>query len=158
MAWDESKHPRVPAGSSEGGQFAGSLTKANPIEQAFAKAAALLKEAGGFTINPLSADIPKEGFVVSVFESESRSFPLDRVSLGDFVGYVMERQALWADRGNYLGGWVHEGKVFLDVSRVVRSAREARELAEKHDQIAYWDIGNKREVIVNRLAKSGGVA
>ena len=154
--FNEDDHPREPEGApdSKGGQFTDKLTARSKFEDAVES----IKKTGGFTLQPVTGDVPTDGFAVSIFENESESVPLDRISLNDLIDYAASKGDLFDNHANYFGGWIKDGRVYLDVTIVVKSAAEAEALCLKHDQKAYWDFRNKAEVIVNKDAKSGGAA
>lgn len=113
----------------------------------------------GFTYQPFSKDEPREGFAVSIYPDRSWAGSVSDMSPATFVSFIMDNMDLLTQPGNYIGGW-HDPvshKVFLDVSRVVKSAAEAERLARENDQIAYFDLKGGRSVDVDRSAKSGGV-
>ena len=56
------------------------------------------------------------------------------------------------------GAWKDEGRVYLDVSTVVKSKAEAIRLGREHDQIGVYDISKGETAIVDKNAKSGGAA
>jgi hypothetical protein len=41
---------------------------------------------------------------------------------------------------NHLGAWVDKNKLYLDISRVYDNEEEARAMAIKNNQIAYFDL------------------
>lgn len=49
----------------------------------------------------------------------------------------------------YLGSWIHEGKVYLDVSQKISDRAEAMELAVELGELAIWDVRNSQEISVN---------
>lgn len=59
--------------------------------------------------------------------------------------------------GNYLGGWVDNGKVYLDVSRVVKSEKEATIHAMKTDQDAITDFKKGEFPATKDLVKKYGL-
>lgn len=49
----------------------------------------------------------------------------------------------------FLGSWVHEGEVHLDISANVLDLKEALFLGKKYGQLAIWDCANKCEIKIN---------
>ncbi len=52
-------------------------------------------------------------------------------------------------RGYHVGGWVHEGELYLDISEVVETKEAADVLARVRNQLAYYDIEGEEEVAVS---------
>lgn len=108
----------------------------------FASALADLKEPdGGFTIDPRTGAAEAAGFFVSVHPEHEKAIPVEEVSLANLNRYVIDKAAILEEDGNFLGGW-HDpetGVVSLDVSSKTESAEEARELALRHAQVAFFD-------------------
>ena len=156
MAWEESQHPRILKGSQGGGQF----THAAGTESEHPLMDRMREPGGGFTYNPTTDSEPSTGMSVSIFPERSWSKDAKSVTPSDVESYVIRNIDLFRDSANHLGGW-HDpatGTAYLDVSRVVRTHEEARSLAMKHDQIAYYDLSAGKTIVVNRDAKSGGAA
>lgn len=96
---------------------------------------------GGFTYQPLNDTSPKEGFAVSTFRGEERQYPLDKLTPDDVFDYMKVREAKFADPRVHVGGWVHEGKCFLDLSTVEKDRGVAEALGKKNDQLAIFNLG-----------------
>ena len=117
----------------------------------------LLHTKGGFSYNPVKDTIPKEGLILSIHPEHSVVKDLATFKAKDIADYFHAKRAMFKDPKNHIGGWVSEGKVFLDVSTIVKDAATAERLCKKHDQIAYFDLGTGKEIIVNKNATSGGI-
>lgn len=68
--------------------------------------------------------------------------------LGDFVADFRRTRA---DRGQgteglYLGTWVHDGKVYVDISEWVGCVRQATALAQERGELAIWDCYHGNEI------------
>ena len=112
---------------------------------------------GGFTYNATDNSEPSRGFAVSPYPDRSKVFAAASLSEDDLTGYIVKNWDLLQQPGHHLGAW-HDpktGKIFLDISVVKNSAKAAKALALKRDQIAYFDLGKGVSVDVNRQAKSG---
>lgn len=172
--WVEEDHPRHPAGTSEGGQFApagGGGTSGNggdgryveeddknPMHEMFARIA---KPDGGFTYQPVTHTEPKEGFALSIYPDRSFSIEADKLSEKHLVDYATKNADLFTSNADhYMGGW-HDpatNVIYLDVSVVSRDRAVAERLARSHDQIAYFDLKAGKSIDVDRSATSGGKA
>jgi len=114
---------------------------------------------GGFTYQPTTGSEPKEGFALSIYPERSFAKAAKDFTFDDLVKYAVENKDVFTKKDHYLGAW-HDpasGQVFLDVSMVTKDAKVAEALCQKHDQIAYFDLGQMKSVTVNANAKSGGV-
>lgn len=159
--WDESKHPRVPAGSGDpSGEFTASdggvSGERETLRGMFAR---VHKPDGGFTYQPRIHFEPRTGYVVSVYPERSWAKRVNQMTMLDIAKFMVHNIDLLKKNDHYLGGW-HDRKshkVFLDVSIVVGSAARAHELALRHDQKAYYDLSKGTSVYVNPHARSGGV-
>jgi len=149
--FNEADHPRDPKGVPTGGRFTSKITRGS----AFEKALKDTMEFGGYTIQPVTGDVPRKGFAVSIFPEHSMVLDSKNVSLKDLVKYTFAKGEQFSDKANHLGLWQHEGKTYFDVTRVVSTHEEARALSLKHDQIGYHDLATHEDHIVNKSAKSG---
>jgi len=99
----------------------------------------MLKEDGGFT---LSTDLktPADGYMVG---NGSDEVILDINELTwDIINELRNKMNV----NEYLGGWIYEGKLYLDISKRYTKEEDAREAAEMLNEIAYYDIKNGLEV------------
>ncbi len=116
------------------------------------------KPDGGFTYQPIKGVERKTGFALSPFPGRSRAIAAKDIKPQDIAQYVIDNEDAFADSNNHLGLW-HDpdsGMVFLDVSVVVKTAKEADTLSRKYDQKAYFDFSTLKSVVVDANAKSGG--
>jgi hypothetical protein len=74
---------------------------------------------------------------------------------GAVKAYEQHHAALLAKPGHFMGGWhdPEQGKSYLDVSTVLPTARKARRVAIKSDQIAYFDFQTGTSVDVSQPIK-----
>lgn len=156
---------RVPAGESSGGQWSadgGGAAKAKPsggwkTHDLYSRLSA---KDGGFSYQPVTGTEPTTGYVLSTYPQFSEAKPAKDLKLCDLVTFVAKHQDLFQKENHLFGAW-HDpetDKVYFDISTVTQDKSEAEALAKKHDQIAYFDLGTKKSVTVNRAATSGGAA
>lgn len=115
---------------------------------------------GGFTYQPVTGTEPTKGYALSTYPQRSWAKPASELKLTDLVSYVKQNSDLFERDNHFLGAW-HDpetNKVFLDISVLTEDQKKAERLANKYDQIAYFDIGAGKSVTVNRNATSGGAA
>ncbi len=153
MTWNEADHPRHPAGSSKGGEF----SRASGIEKR-SKKLYDMAQAGGFSYKAVTHEIPKEGAIVSIFPELSEGIDADYFTPADLARYFIKNREVLRQPGNYAGAWKNEGRMYLDVSRIVKTHAEAAALCIKHDQKGFFDLKEGKEYITNPGAKSGGAA
>lgn len=105
---------------------------------------------GGFSFRDTPGDGPKDGYMVSVNREAERPLPLDSVSPQVVSDYIDEfGEILDGNPDKYIGGWVHKGKLYLDISTHVKDRDEAEQFARDHNQLAIWDNANKIEIKIN---------
>lgn len=96
---------------------------------------------GGFTFHDVVGDGPTDGFMVSVAKHNEVKIPLRDLTSAHVADYMSTHQQELKDPSNYLGGWVHKGNVYLDVSRHTSDRNEAMSLARANQQLGIYDIG-----------------
>ena len=142
QGFDPSAHPRDDAGrftDSGGGGGEGGLS---PL------VARISAPDGGFTYQPMTGDEPKTGFVLSVYPDRAVVTTAKDLKPEDLAEFVVANKDLLGKADHFLGGWhdPKDGKVYLDVSIVKQEADEARELAKRYNQLAYFDLGTGSSV------------
>lgn len=101
---------------------------------------------GGFTYNPVrfkDRDAPKEGFALSISpENEKRILLSERRDIikEQIKQYVRDHRAEIKQSGNFLGGWIENGRLYLDISKVMRNKDEAMKAARAAKQLAIFDL------------------
>lgn len=104
---------------------------------------------GGSTLSLVAGvGTPTSGYVVSLAGHEKR---LQRFQNGpisrNFVEYYIDaHRAVLAQPGRYLGAWVFEGDLYLDVSEVHTEIKTAVELGVQRQQLAIWHIDSDCEI------------
>jgi hypothetical protein len=115
-------------------------------------------KSGGFTYNPVrwkDREPPKNGFALSVRKDTEKVVDLSakRDELRkQLKQYIHEHRADIKAQGNFLGGWIDNGKLYLDISKVVGERQKAIELAQKADQLAIFDLGKGETIDVKKAA------
>ena len=77
---------------------------------------------------------PRTGFMASYADSE-RVIDSDKLTQWDCIKFVADNPTL----SDYWGGWVNDGKVYLDVSAKFDSRVECIVFAAENNQLAYYD-------------------
>ncbi len=88
----------------------------------------------------------RKGYAVSCHKD--REFTLTPAELTDSVlqNYLHENSDLLAMPDYFLGAWIDNGTLYLDVSKRVTSKAEAVRLCREHDQKAYFDLENLKTI------------
>ena len=114
---------------------------------------------GGFTYNPIrfkGRTPPKNGFALSVAKNTEKVVALDYQTRDEvkaqLKAYVRQHWDKIKSEGNFLGGWIDNGKLYLDISNVVKDKNEAIAKARKADQLAIFDLGKGETVQLKKAA------
>jgi len=110
--------------------------------------AALASANGGFTFDQKRGRFRRSGNAVATFEELEAQFSLDewaRSGPQKVREYIAKNQGALSTPNAHVGAWKGErgGQewVFLDVSAVVNSHKEAADLSRSTNQQAFWDLG-----------------
>ena len=68
--------------------------------------------------------------------------------------FAREHRALLAQPGYYLGTWVNNGDLHLDVSQIVLNRVDAIGLGLSRQELAIWDVENGSEVELQRFREA----
>ena len=106
-----------------------------------------LQAGEGFSVNTDQQTFKGRGFAVG----GTAILPLIEdnynLSFNKFADAVKTMASLIHDTDTQvIGGWVHDGMVFIEVSDVVRSKYVALELAKHRNEIAIYDFNTQSEV------------
>lgn len=102
---------------------------------------------GNGTTVSLDGEHPADGFVVSLAGSES-VITEGFLTPEGVESYILANAEALAASGRYVGAWARAGRVYLDVSEVVPSRREALRIAADNGQVAVFDLGRGREILL----------
>ena len=106
----------------------------------------LLKENSGVSYNMITKEYnPNKGFFVSLPNLETK-VSLQSLSVDDIATFINKHRTLLQDKTKFVGGWIDNSIVYLDISEQIENKREALERGYKHNQLAIYDA-NKGEVI-----------
>jgi hypothetical protein len=110
---------------------------------------ALTKD-GGFTLHDHVGDGPKDGYMVSLNKDTEEVHDLSEFQREHLAAFRERHAQELADPRSYLGGWVHEGKVYLDVSHHEPDLNKAMDLARQHKQLGIYDVAGSRTVMTDQ--------
>ena len=106
----------------------------------------LLKYNSGVSYNMITKEYnPNKGYFVSLPNLETK-VSLQSLSVDDIATFINKHRSLLQDNKKFVGGWIDNDTVYLDISEQIESKREALERGYKHNQLAIYDA-NKGKVI-----------
>ncbi len=106
----------------------------------------LLKDNSGASYNMITKEYnPNKGYFVSLPNLETK-VSLQSLSVDDIVTFINKHRSLLQDKTKFIGGWIDNDTVYLDISEQIFDKREALERGYKHNQLAIYDA-NKGKVI-----------
>lgn len=102
----------------------------------------------GFTYSLVHKSSPKEGYALSVFKHSERMIE-GKPTANHISKFIQDhRDHLTRDPRMHVGGWYNKDdkKTYLDVSLIEKDKKEALRLAQKHKQLAIFDLKNKKTI------------
>ena len=126
------------------------------------------QEWGGLSINMVDGSMPTTGYMVA--KPPEFGIIVDAVDFNDPVkgpkilsGYMKKQKKDLATGKNYLGTWLSDGKVYLDVSENIQSKSTATRMGRERNQKEIWDVVNQVGIntggtgLVEKRSQDGGV-
>lgn len=107
----------------------------------------------GISIN-LGGQSPTSGFMYSVQNCELQ-IGLANITDELVAQFIAENEHILTQNGMYLGAWVNDGVVYLDVSRNVNTYFEAVHQGMNNRQLAIYDVVNGVSVDIPEGQHSG---
>ena len=98
----------------------------------------------GFSVDK-DLNTPVEGFMVA--GSQDNEYKVTtaadaRKVIESLYNGLLERE--------FIGGWMHEGVLYLEPSFNLRTIMGARHFAAANDQLAIWDVENQTEITLKK--------
>lgn len=109
---------------------------------------------GGYTLKPSTLTTPSRGFIVGGISPEVEAIHAKDFTLSKFVSSFNEVVDFIEDteqRDLYVGGWLHEGKWYVEPVQVVEQLSDAIYLGRWANQTAIWDVANKIEIRLDNV-------
>ncbi len=101
---------------------------------------------GGATLNRYGEDfVSNKGFMVSVFGAEFKTTD-EEIAKSKIREYLEKIQT---QEGLFVGVWLDEGEVYVDLSIHILDYNEALEVARNNKQKAIFDLKNKTSIYLN---------
>ena len=99
----------------------------------------LLKDNSGVSYNMVTKEYnPNKGYFVSLPNLETK-VSLQSLSVDDIATFINRHRTLLQDKTKFIGGWVDNEVVYLDISEQIFDKREALERGYKHNQLAIYN-------------------
>jgi hypothetical protein len=122
--------------------------------------AELIATNSGFTYNPITGAQPSSGYMVSLRGydlSENYQDLLDSLKIEEFIDNYLQTNTDKLRDNFYCGAWVDDssGLLFMDVSVNVKDIETACYLGICNDQLAIYDLTNRRSIKLPTPQKSG---
>lgn len=115
----------------------------------------LLKENNGVSYNMVTKEYnPNKGYFVSLPNLETK-VSLNSLSVDDIVTFINRHRTLLQDKTKFIGGWIDNKVVYLDISEQIFDKREALERGYKHSQLAIYDANESKVIDLPTPQRSG---
>jgi hypothetical protein len=115
----------------------------------------ILFENGGFTYNCKTKELnPNEGYFVSMV-GEGQVYNVNGFHHFDILEYYAIHSELLSRGDTFLGGWIYQDEVYLDVNVSTLSIEKAIYRGMINDQKVIYDAYNKTEIKLPNRQKSG---
>lgn len=121
----------------------------------------LLHQQGGYTIKRGTGFIPKSGWMCAIDGQEETVGSVEALTPRMVQDYMERHSALLDKSANYLGGWVSNGVVYLDVSHRFTgpdAAGKAVRSGFDNNQLAVLDLSTFDEVFMDRASGFPGTS
>jgi hypothetical protein len=114
-----------------------------------------VKNAGAtYSLNGLK--LPTKGYFVSL-SGRSLVIPsdLDETSLPNLSTYIKVNSSLLGENDKYLGSWINEGEIILDVTKHFSDLETALHFGMSNEQLSIYDIARSKCIDIPLDQKSG---
>lgn len=112
---------------------------------------------GGITFDPRTLKAVSKGFALSPYKRNEVVIPCAEFSAASIRKYMEANRVLLSLPDHYLGAWCSGGRIYLDVSVVVRDRAYAERLARAADQLAMFNLETFEEIPVLMAEACGEV-
>jgi hypothetical protein len=117
----------------------------------------LLKNNSGVSYNMITKEYnPNKGFFVSLPNLETK-VDLESLKVNDIATFINKHRTLLQDKTKFIGGWIDNDTVYLDISEQIDNKREALEIGYKHNQLAIYDANLGQVIDLPTPQRSGTI-
>lgn len=104
---------------------------------------------GGATYNLNTGEFnPTNGYIVGLKGTQVKTAYNPLTTPDDVKSYIAKFGSQLTSVDNYLGSWVENGELYLDVVVKISDQQDAHNTAVTNDQMAYYDCANSCSVYV----------
>ena len=115
----------------------------------------LLKDNSGVSYNMLTKEYnPNKGFFVSLPNLETK-VSLQSLSVDDIATFINKHRTHLQTKTKFIGGWIDNEVVYLDISEQIFDKREALERGYKHSQLAIYNANEGKVIDLPTPQRSG---
>ena len=115
----------------------------------------LLKDNSGVSYNMVTKEYnPNKGYFVSLPNLETK-VSLQSLSVDDIATFINKHRSLLQDKTKFIGGWIDNDTVYLDISEQIFDKREALERGYKHNQLAIYNTNEVKVIDLPTPQRSG---
>jgi hypothetical protein len=109
----------------------------------------MMKNREGFSVSVQTGGEPAAGYMVAR-TGHTHTFPesvlRDHARLTKAIDQMIMSEHGSLGNGIYLGGWVHDGKLWLEPSDNFTDREQAAAVGRERNQIAIWDVSQGQEI------------
>lgn len=88
----------------------------------------------------------------SAYEGNELQVAIDDFTLSKLkvliLPYLIQHEALLRVQGNFLGSWINNGVVCIDIAKQFHNETSCKHFAAENKQLAYFDAKNKSSIFV----------
>lgn len=110
----------------------------------------------GFSFHDHPGIGPHKGFMVSTMPEAEEVHPMSKLASNPSIlkDYHARHAEHLKNKSAFMGAWESHGQAFLDVSQHTHDEGEARQLAEAHNQDAYYSLKDHKSIFVRPPRKA----
>lgn len=105
-----------------------------------------IKSEGGASYSLTYGKVQSKGYAVSPYKERELQIPLNEFDSNALQSYVLENSDLLAKEAHFLGAWIDNSIVYLDVSIQVSQKQNALKIAKQANQLAIFDLANLKSI------------
>ena len=99
----------------------------------------------GFSVDPRTGRQPTSGYMVAV-PGRTQLLNAGELSEHHVDRFAQTHADVFQNPNMHIGGWEHEGKVYLDPSENIPGRAAAIAAGRERNQIAIWDVKRQRAI------------
>lgn len=89
-----------------------------------------------------------KGYALSIYKDREAQIPVNEFNPNELRNFVNENSDLLSNEGHFIGAWVDNGIVYLDISVKIRVQKDAIKMARANKQLAIFDLLNLKTIEV----------